>query len=123
MYYFAHLFFPAMVALALIVTTNHSEWSALWLEQTGTTLGYTYLLFASPHWLWARASAYFEYSKGSTVGGFVGAHLLLVVVGLWVTSCPSPEAANGWFIYLFGSPVTIAAGALVGRQVARWQAE
>jgi hypothetical protein len=79
------------------------------------------MLFALPHWIWASATSYFNSSDGATIGGFIGAHVLLVGVGILVALSNSPEAANGWFLYYFGSPITIAVGALAGRKVYQWR--
>lgn len=121
MYYLIHLALPAIAALVLVVFGGHAEWNFFWLGKTLENLGSIYMLLALPHWVWASATSYFEAKAGLIVGGFIGAHVLLVGVALFVASSNSPEAANGWFLYLFGSPVTIAMGALAGRTVSQWR--
>lgn len=122
MYYFAHLIFPALVAI-VVVAAGDVEISFAWLERASSSFGSMYMLFAMPHFVWASATSYFEASKATTVGGFVGAHLLLGAVAILVATSSSREAANGWFLYLFGSPVTILLGAFVARKVHQWQAK
>jgi hypothetical protein len=121
MYYLVHLALPAIAALVMIIAGSHIEWSFSWLAKAFENFGATYMLLAFPHWVWASATAYYEASEGSTVGGFIGAHVLLVGVALFVAFSNSPEAANGWFIYLFGSPFSIAVGALAGRKMSQWK--
>lgn len=119
MYYVIHLAVPAIAALAIVAASSHAEWSFAWLEKLLENFGSTYMLLALPHWVWASVTAYFEATEGSTVGGFIGAHVLLVGVALQVAASNSPDAANGWFIYLLGSPLAIAVGAFAGRKVAQ----
>jgi len=121
MYYVFNLAFPAIVALIIIATNGHAEWSLTWFDKSLGNLGTNYMLFALPHWIWASATSYFNSSDGATIGGFIGAHVLLVGVAILVASSNSPETANGWFLYYFGSPITIAVGALTGRKISQWR--
>lgn len=120
MYYVTHLAFPALVAFVLVVSGG-VETSLAWLEQAAGRLGSMYMLFALPHFVWATATSYFEASRATTVGGFVGAHALLIAIADLVAMSDSREAANGWFLYLFGSPITVVLGAFIGRKVHQWQ--
>lgn len=121
MYYVFHLVFPAIVALATIATNGHAERSLTWLDKLLDNFGNLYLLYSLPHLVWASVTSYFDVSKDTTIGGFIGAHLLLVGVALLTALSNQPEAANGWFFYLFGAPFTIAAGALAGRKISQWR--
>jgi hypothetical protein len=121
MYYVFHLAFPAIVALIIIATNGQAEWSFNWIDKSLGSLGADYILFALPHWLWASATTYFDSSDGATVGGFIGAHVLLIGVSIVVATSNSPEAYNGWLLYLFGSPLAITVGAFTGRKVSQWR--
>jgi hypothetical protein len=122
MHYVFNLAFPAIVALIIIITNGQAEWSLAWFEKSLENFGTNYMLLALPHWIWALISSYFDSSDGATIGGFFGAHVLLVAVGILVTTSNSPDAVNGWFLYLFGSPLAITVGAFAGRKVSRWRA-
>lgn len=116
MYYLAHLAFPALVALVMVVAGG-VEVSFSWLERALESFGSMYLLFTLPHLVWASATSYFAASKATAIGGFIGAHLVLVGVAVLVTTSSSREAANGWFLYLFGSPIAVFLGAVIARKV------
>lgn len=117
MYYVFNLAFPAIVALIVLLTNGQVEWSFIWLDKLLGSFGNLYLFFVLPHLIWASITSYFECSSSASIGGFIGAHVLLVGISLLIASSNSPEAANGWFLYYFGSPLTIAIGALIGRKV------
>lgn len=119
MYYVFNLAFPAIVAIIIIATNGHAEWSFTWFGKLLGNLGNDYVLFALPHWIWALATSYFNSSVGATIGGFIGAHALLVGVSILVASSNSPGAVNGWILYYFSSPIVIAVGALAGRKVSQ----
>ena len=121
MYYLAHLALPAIVALIMAVSDTQIEWSLSWFARTAEKLADLYVIFAAPHWIWAAISGYFEASKGTVVGGFIGLHFLLFLVWLLVAQSNASHAANGWFIYFLGTPILIAIGAVVGRFVASWK--
>lgn len=120
MYYVFNLAFPAIVAIIIIATNVHAEWSFTWFDKSLGNLGNDYVLFALPHWIWALATSYFNSSDGATIGGFIGLHALLVGVSILVASSNSPDAVNGWFLYYFSSPIVIAVGALAGRKISQW---
>lgn len=109
-FYFPHLLLPLVAAL---IFGNRFSWSASWVEG----VSYSYLSFALPHLAWAAISLCFRTAKSFTTGGFIGAHLLLGAVGILVATSSAPEAANGWFIYFLGSPLSIAVGSIVGRRL------
>jgi len=121
MYYLAHLALPAIVALIMTASGTQIELSLSWLARSAEKFAGLYMIFASPHWIWAAISGYFEASRGATVGGFLGLHLLLFFVWLLVAQSNESHAANGWFIYFLGAPIVIAIGAIVGRYVASWK--
>lgn len=122
MYFVFNLAFPAIVAIIIIATNGHAEWSFTWFDKSLGSLGNDYVLFALPHWIWASATSYFNSSDGATIGGFIGLHALLVSVSILVASSNSPDAVNGWFFYYFSSPIVIAVGALAGRKICQWRA-
>lgn len=121
MYYLTHLTLPAIVALILALSGAQSELSLFWFMRTTEKLAELYMIFAAPHWIWAAISGYFEASKGATVGGFVGLHLLLCLVWFLVAQTNESHAANGWFIYFLGAPIVITIGGVAGRYVASWK--
>ncbi len=96
MYYLAHLALPAIVALIMAVSGAQIELSLSWFARTTEKLAEFYMIFATPYWIWAAISGYFEASKGATVGGFVGLHLLLFSVWFLVAQSDESHAANGW---------------------------
>lgn len=99
-----HLSFPLLAALVAVFFSN---WDA-------TNFWVTYLTFSAPYWLWFVLSGYLEVSRLCTFGGFFGTHFLLLATTLLVLTSSSPEAANGWFIYILGSPFVLTVGALIG---------
>lgn len=121
MYYLTHLALPAIVALIMAVLGAQIELNLPSLVRTAEKLAEFYMIIAAPHWIWAAISAYFEASKGATVGGFVGLHLLLFLVWFLVVHSNEPHAANGWFIYFLGAPIVIAVGVIAGRYAASWK--
>lgn len=121
MYYLAHLALPAIVALILAVSGTQIELSISWATRLTEKIAELYMIFAAPHWIWVAISGYFEASKGATVGGFVGLHLLLLLVWFLVAQSNEAHAANGWFIYFLGAPIVIAIGAVAGRFIASWK--
>lgn len=121
MYYLAHLALPAFVALIMVVSGTQIELSISWVVRVMEKLAELYMIFAAPHWIWAAISGYFEASRGATVGGFVGLHLLLLLVWFLVAQSNESHAANGWFIYFLGAPIVIAIGVVAGRYVASWK--
>ncbi len=118
MYYFAHLALPAIVALIAAASGAHTELNLSWVGQTIEKFAEFYMILAAPHWIWAALSGYFDASKGVTVGGFTGLHLLLSSVWLLVALSEESHAANGWFIYFLCAPMLIVIGALTGRYIA-----
>lgn len=121
MFYLVHLALPALVVLAMTIAGPAPEINISGLEQALEHFALSYMAFASPHWIWASISAYFEASESPTVGGFVGLHLLLVATTLLVFMSNAPEAANAWFLYFLGAPIAITLGALAGRYIASWK--
>lgn len=121
MYYITHLAPPAIVALIMAVSDTQIELILSGFARTTEKLAELYMIFASPHWIWAAISGYFEASKGATVGGFIGLHLLLFSVWFLVAQSNESHAANGWFIYFLGAPIVIAIGAVAGRFIASWK--
>lgn len=121
MYYLAHLALPATVALIMAVSGAQIELSLSWFARTTEKFAELYMMFAAPHWIWAAISGYFEASKGTTVGGFIGLHLLLFSVWFLVAQSNESHAANGWFIYFLGAPIAIAVGSVAGRFIASWK--
>jgi hypothetical protein len=121
MFYLVHLALPALVVLAMVIAGPAPEMNMSGLEQALEHFALSYMAFASPHWIWASISAYFEASESPTVGGFVGLHLLLVATTLMVFMSHAPEAANAWFLYFLGAPIAITLGALARRYIASWK--
>ena len=121
MYYLAHLALPAFVALIMAVSGTPIELSISWVARVTEKLAELYMIFAAPHWIWAAISGHFEASKGATVGGFIGLHLLLFSVWFLVAQSNESQAANGWFIYFLGAPIIISIGAVAGRFIASWK--
>lgn len=121
MYYLAHLALPAFVALIMAVSGTQIELSISWVVRVTEKLADLYMIFGAPHWIWAVISGYFEASKGATVGGFIGLHLLLFSVWFLVAQSSEFHAVNGWFIYFLGTPIVIAIGAVAGRFIAAWK--
>ena len=119
MFYIAHLALPLVVVILMAIAGPQPELSLSGFERVLEKLAYSYMGFAAPHWIWASVSAYFEASKAATVGGFIGAHVLLLSVWLLVASSSSHEAANGWFIYMLGWPITVAIGGALGSHLAK----
>lgn len=118
MYYLANLALPAIVALLVAANDAPEELSVAWIQSKADTLPSLYMLFALPHWIWAGISSLFAATKGSILGGFLGLHLLLLLVWLLVSQSTETHAANGWFLYLLGAPAFMAMGALTGRFLA-----
>jgi hypothetical protein len=112
MFYLVHLAFPALVTLAIFLNSDFA-FNADWQERAWFSFSSTYLVFAIPHLLWASLTAYFEVSKVATIGGFIGAHMLLVGVTIWVMTADVPESANGWLLYMMFWPFAIALGAFI----------
>ena len=121
MYYLVHLALPLLVVLAMTIAGAPPEMTTSGLEQALEHFALTYLALSVPHWIWASISAYFEASENSTVGGFVGLHILLVVTTLMAFMSRAPEAANAWFIYYLGAPIAIALGVLAKRYITAWK--
>lgn len=121
MYYLTHLALPAIVALIMAVSGTQIELSFSGVARTTEKLAELYMIFAAPHWIWAAISGYLEASKGATVGGFIGLHLLLFSVWFLVAQSNESHAVNGWFIYFLGGPIVIAIGAVAGRFIALWK--
>lgn len=121
MYYFVHLSLPALVVLAMAIAGTPPEMSISGLEQALEHFAQGYMMLSLPHWIWAAVSAYFDTSKSPTVGGFMGLHLLLVVIALLIFMQPAPESANAWFIYYLGAPIVITLGALLGSYITSWK--
>lgn len=119
MFYIAHLALPLVVVVLMAIAGPAPELSFSGFESALETLIYSYMGFAAPHWIWAGISAYFEASKATTVGGFIGAHMLLLSVWFLVVSSSNHEAANGWFIYMLGWPMTVAIGGAIGSHLAK----
>lgn len=109
---------PAIVVLTMTISGNHIDWKLSEFDRAIEHFAYLYMALASPHWIWAAISGYFEASKGATVGGFCMAHLLLLCVWLLVSLSSVPEAVNGWFLYFLGAPIAITIGALAGKHLA-----
>lgn len=118
MYYITHLALPAIVALIMAVSGTQIELSLSGFARTTEKLAELYMIFAAPHWTWAAISGRFEASKGATVGGFIGLHLLLFSVWFLIAQSNESHAANGWFIYFLGAPIVIAIGAVAGGFIA-----
>ena len=104
MYYLAHLALPAIMAMIMALSGPQIELNLSWFARATEELAQLYMIFAAPHWIWVAISGYFEASKGATVGGFIGLHLLLFSVWFLVAQSSESHAANGWFIYFFGRP-------------------
>lgn len=121
MYHLAHLALPAFVALIMAVFGTQIELSISWVVRVTEKLAELYMIFAAPHWIWAAISGYFEASKGATVGGFIGLHLLLFSDWFLVAQSSESHAVNGWFVYFLGAPIVIAIGAVAGRFIAVWK--
>lgn len=111
MYYLVHLAIPTVAAIVLLaIEAGQAAVSAT--ELIGT-FGRWYLLLAAPHLAWSVVTAYFEARKATTVGGFIGGHVLLFAVVVVFPIFLSVQA--GAFLYLPLAPVAIALGAIVGR--------
>ena len=119
MFYITHLALPLAVVIGMAIAGPPLEFSVSGFERAVEQLAYSYIGFAAPHWIWASISAYFDASKGATVGGFIGAHVLLLSVWLLVATSSSHEAANGWFIYKLGWPIAVAIGGATGSYFAK----
>lgn len=119
MFYIAHLALPLVVVIGMAIASPAPEFAASGLERAAEQLAYLYMGFAAPHWIWASISAYLEASIGATVGGFIGANVLLFSVWLLVVTSSSHEAANGWLIYILGWPIVIAIGGATGSHLAK----
>lgn len=117
MYYLLHLALPFIAAVGFavrgVVVFGQS------LAALPGEIGEWYIILALPHWVWAGVSAYFETSKTISVGGFIGAHAMLVLIGAIYLTAHGSEAVNVWMLYILASPVTIMAGALIGNLVRR----
>lgn len=122
MHYLVHLAAPLIVALALALAGAPPERTISGLQNALEHFALSYMMFSTPHWIWAAVSAYFEASKSSTIGGFFGLQALLGGVTLLVLLSTSNEAANGWFLYFFGAPIAIAFGTMAGRYFGSWKA-
>ena len=72
----------------------------------------SYAIFSAPLWIWSAIASVLHTSDKTLLGGLAGANALLVFAGAIVLQSQAPEAANGWFVYLLGSPVAIALGAV-----------
>jgi len=105
----------------MAVSGTPIELSISWVARVTEKLAELYMIFAAPHWIWAAISGYFEASKGATIGGFIGLHLLLFSVWFLVAQSNESQAANGWFIYFLGAPIIISIGAVAGRFIASWK--
>lgn len=108
-----HIFAPVLIALAVLIA-QLSHGASLGFSEATSQFGANYLMFSSPHWVWAAVAGYFAATRRVVLGGFFGAHLLLVAVTTMVFRSSAPEAANGWLLYFIGSPIAVAVGALIG---------
>ena len=79
----------------------------------------SYGMFSAPLWLWSAVSSALQTSDSTLLGGLVGANILLVLATVLVLQSQAPEAANGWLVYLLGSPVAIALGAISAQLLAK----
>jgi len=120
MYYLVHLALPAIVAFIMVLSNSPFEMNVSWFSLTTEKLIQNYIFFAAPHWIWAAISGYFDASKGTTVGGFIGLHTLLFYTLFLVVRSNESHAVNGWFIYLLGAPILITLGAFIGKYFASW---
>ena len=116
MFYLLHFALPALVTIAIFLSSGFA-FNADWLESAWFSFSGTYLIFAFPHFFWAFLTAYFKVSKVAIIGGFIGAHVLLVGVSIWVMTAHVPESANGWFLYMMCWPFAIALGAFVASKL------
>lgn len=117
MYYLVHLAVPSLVVLAVVLVAPPPEPTLSGLQKALENFALSYMMFSAPHWIWAAVTAYFDMSKGGSIGGFVGLHALLGGVTLLVFASTSSEAANGWILYFIGAPIAILVGVTVGRFV------
>ena len=76
----------------MAVSGTQIELSISWITRVTEKLAELYMIVAAPHWIWAAISGYFEASKGATVGGFVGLHLLLFLVWFLVAQSDLPPS-------------------------------
>jgi hypothetical protein len=74
------------------------------------SLFWSYGVLSAPLWIWSAIASVIHASNRALIGGLVGANSLLVFAGALVLTSTANEAANGWFVYLLGSPVAIALG-------------
>jgi hypothetical protein len=116
MYFLINLAFPLLMALIISVTNGHFGWNLVSLNELLGNIDRYYILFSIPHLAWALVTSYFDISDGATIGGFLGAHIILIGIAFWVGLSNSPDATNGWFLYFIGSPITICVGALFGKK-------
>ncbi|MCI1190660.1 hypothetical protein MOJ79_02260 [Calidifontimicrobium sp. SYSU G02091] len=107
-----HASWPASVAAAVAATT--APQGAAWLGRVPEV----FAILALPYAVWMLVSVWVAACRRTIVGGVVGLHLDLLVVGAMVASSAESHAANGWLLYLFSAPVA----ALAGAAVARWLA-
>jgi hypothetical protein len=114
MYYLVHLAFPAVVALLFVAITGSTSLSLL--DAIGH-VGQWYLVFALPHMVWSAISSYFDAKQSTAVGGFIGAHILLIGVLVVLPAMSSWQSwVAGIFLYIPIAPVAVALGAIVGRK-------
>ncbi len=109
-----HFSVPALAAFLVVVLSGSAGG---WVEGVVPALshfGENYLFFSAPYLAWWAVANYFGASRRAIFGGYSGAHALLAAVAILVFRSPAPEAANGWLLYLIGSPVAIAIGASLG---------
>ncbi|MBI4998976.1 MAG: hypothetical protein HZC22_19155 [Rhodocyclales bacterium] len=114
MYFIAHLTVPAIAALLFIALEGSQAAEPMALAHLIDNFVQWYLFFAAPHLAWSVITSYFDARKATTVGGFLGGHVLLFGVILIFPVFASSHA--GAFLYLPISPVAFAAGALIGRR-------
>jgi len=120
MYYIAHLTVPAIASLLFIALEANQAAKSLALAQLFDIFLNWYLFFAAPYLAWSVITSYFDARKATTVGGFLGGHVLLFAIVLIFPVFASSHA--GAFLYLPISPVAFAAGALMGRRYFNRQA-
>ena len=121
MYYLVHLTLPAIIAVIMAISNTPFELSLSSLSLTTEKALQYYMFLAAPHWIWGAISGYFDASKSATVGGFIGAHIILIAVWLIIANSNEHSSANGWLIYLLGAPILITIGAIAGKCFTSWQ--
>jgi len=112
MLWLAQLSPPLLVVLVIAFRFGVSADLPIWLVSN-------LLMLALPQLVLAVTAYQLGLSKVKTHGGLIGIHLLLIAVSIMVFRSKAPEAANGWLLYWFGSPVAVALGILVGSRIER----